>query len=496
MLNLISKKGGNLVSIQAKVAMKAEKPQSLKTIRGPLISIIIGMFMVMLDSTAINIAIPILSNEFNSSLSVIQWSVTGYILAEAAIIPIAGWLSDKFGANRIFVISIGLFTFSSILCVFATNAGQFVAFRIMQGLGGGLVMPLSMAMIYRLSPPGKVGAVMGMIGVPSLLAPALGPIVAGWLVNFASWHYIFIINIPVGLIGVILCLKSLPSFERQATAPLDILGILFGPLAFAALVYGVTQGGDSGWDSTNTIIGLAVGVLALLIFIIAELRQQHPLIELRVFRSRVFTISIIVVWISGIAYYGTLFINPVFLQEVKGHNAFEAGMLMLPQAIASAVFMPIGGRLFDRFGIKPLVVTGMAFIGISAFLLSLISAKDGVGMLILPLVLLGAGIALQGMSLNAYIMQAAPQHLIGRVSSLSGASQQVMASFGIAGLATILTGKLKDHPDSGVQTPNEIWSQAFSETFLVVMAVTIVGIILGFVIDNHKTDEKQNNNET
>jgi len=175
-----------------------EAPQSIKDILVPLIAIIIGLFMVILDGTAMNVALPGLVLEFDSTLGLLQWTVTGYALAQAAVIPLAGWLSDRFGAKRIFLISVALFTVGSLLCALATSPIQLIIYRVLQGMGGGMVMPIAMAFTYRLSPPGKVGAVMGMMGIPILLAPALGPIIAGALVDFATWQWIFIINLPIG----------------------------------------------------------------------------------------------------------------------------------------------------------------------------------------------------------------------------------------------------------------------------------------------------------
>ncbi|MBW7454154.1 MDR family MFS transporter [Paenibacillus sepulcri] len=465
---------------------------TVKAIIGPLVAIIVGMFMVLLNMTALNVAVPNLVETFNSSLPVVQWSITGYILAEAAIIPLAGWLSDRFGAKRMFLIAIVMFSITSILCVFAVNVEQFILFRVLQGLGGGIVMPIGMTMIFRISPPDKVGTVMAMMGVPVLIAPAIGPVLGGWLVEYASWQFIFWVNVPVGVLGIWIGLRYLPNLVQQVAPRLDILGMIFGPLAFAALVYGVNQGGDSGWTSYQTITGLSIGTAALLIFIMVELRLKEPLLELRVFRTYAFTSAIILLWITSIAFYGILFLNPVFLQQVKGYSAFDTGLLLLPQALVSVVFIQAGGRLFDRFGVKPLVIIGMAILSLGAYLLSNLSAEGNEWQMIVPLLLSGAGQALFGMSLNAYIMKVAPQELISRVTSLTSASQQVMGSFGIAGFATLLSSKLSENTGSGSLTQVSSISDAFSTTYIVVMVVTILGIILGFMMRKPEAKLPQN----
>ncbi|WP_100489070.1 MDR family MFS transporter [Sporolactobacillus pectinivorans] len=466
---------------------------SLRKLIAPLLAIIVGMFMVILDGTAMNVALPGLVTDFHSKISVVQWAVTGYALAQAAVIPLAGWLSDRFGAKRVFLFSVMMFTIGSGLCALAAGIDQLIFFRIIQGLGGGMVAPIAMAFTYRLSPPEKVGAVMGMIGIPMLLAPALGPVLSGWLVDYASWHWIFLINLPIGVIAILVGIRTLPNLARQSVPALDFLGILLAPIAFASITYGVSEGGTS-WTSFKTLAGLIVGAAALILFVINELRQKkQPLLELRVFRSGDFTRGIIVQWITQIALFGTMFLIPLFLQQGKGFSAFHSGLTTLPQAIAAGIFMPVGGRLYDRFGARPVVATGLVFVTSSAFLLSGISAQDGAEKLILPLALLGAGMGLSMMPLNTHIIQSAPRNIVSRVTSLTNSAQQVMMSFAVAGLSTILSDRLKEHMQNGSK-PLQALSSSFGDTFFVLMGIAIIGMILSLLLKRPKkvkeTDEK------
>ncbi|MCL1631668.1 DHA2 family efflux MFS transporter permease subunit [Sporolactobacillus sp. CPB3-1] len=468
------------------MALKSEfdgRPAQAATIReiiAPLLAIIVGMFMVILDGTAMNVALPGLVKDFDSTLSVVQWAVTGYALAQAAVIPLAGWLSDRFGAKRVFLFSVIMFTVGSGLCALATGIDQLIMFRIIQGLGGGMVAPIAMAFVYRLSPRDKVGAVMGMIGIPMLLAPALGPVLSGWLVQYASWHWIFLINLPVGVLAILIGTRTLPNLARQSVPALDMLGMILAPIAFAALVYGVSEGGSS-WTSVKTITGLTIGGVMLIIFIITELRRRQPLLELRVFRSADFSRGIAVQWVTQIALFGTMFLIPLFLQQGKGFTPFESGLSVLPQAIAAGIFMPIGGRLFDRFGARPIVITGLIFITSAAYLLSGISASDGSRALILPLALLGAGMGLSMMPLNTHIIQSAPEDIVSRVTSLTNAFQQVMMSFAVAGLSTVLSSRMETHLKDGFQ-PLHALSSSFGDTFSVLVGIAVIGMILSFML--------------
>ncbi|RED64643.1 MDR family MFS transporter [Cohnella lupini] len=480
------------------IPASAEAPFSMRSILGPLIAIVVGIFMVILDGTAVNVALPKLQEEFELlNLSLVQWTVIGYALAQAAVIPLAGWLSDRFGAKKVFLISVGLFTIGSGLCALANSVEMLITFRIIQGLGGGVVLPIAMAFIYRLSPPGKVGAVMGMLGIPILLGPALGPVVAGWFVEYHSWQWIFLINLPIGVIGIILGIRSLPNIQRQSVASLDLLGMILGPLAFAALVFGVSSGGidpitgESTWMDADTLIGSGVGIVALVLFIIVELNRKNPLLELRVFRSGNFTKGIIVQWISQIAMFGTMFLVPLFLQQAHGYSPLETGLIMLPQAVASGLFMPIGGKLSDRFGARPLVIGGMALTVIATLLLSNISGDSGVSAVMLPLALLGAGMGLFMMPLNNHLIQSAPQNLVGRVTSLTNAAQQVMMSFAVAILMTISSTKMQDLMiESGKQQPDvHLFASSFGYTFLILLGIALLGGILGFLLQKPKRQE-------
>lgn len=483
----------------SKKAAPAGDPMSIRNIIAPLIAIIVGMFMVILDGTAMNVAMPGLMADFQSPMSLVQWTITGYALAQAAVIPLAGWMSDRFGAKQIFLFSIIMFTIGSGLCALATTAEQLIVFRIIQGLGGGMVAPIAMAFTFRLSPPGKQGAVMGMIGIPMLLAPALGPVVAGWLVDYVSWHWIFIINLPIGVVAVIVGLRTLPNVERKRVPALDFLGILFAPLAFAMLAYGVSSAGGgeggagSGWTSPAALTGMIVGGIALIIFIIVELSRKEPLLELRVFKSSNFTRGIVLQWIVQIALFGTLFLVPIFLQIAKNYSAFETGLILLPQAIAAGIFMPIGGKLFDRFGARPVVITGLAIVTLAGFILSQISADTTILTLMIPLSMLGAGMGLSMMPLNTHIMQSAPKELVSRVTSLTAAAQQVMTSFAIAGLSTILASRI-EHYSTTNPGPNVIYS-SYGDTFFILASVSIAGAIVALLLRRPKQEQSTNPDE-
>ncbi len=457
-----------------------ETPFNIKTIIGPVMAVIIGMIMVILDSTVVNVAMPGIVEYFKSDLDTMQWTITGYTLALSAVIPLAGWMSDRFGAKRIFLITILFFTIGSVLCSVAQSPEQLIIYRIIQGLGGGMVAPIGMAIIFRLAPPEKMGSIMGMLGIPMLLAPALGPVISGWFVEFSTWHWIFLINLPIGIIGLIVGMKYLPNFETKTVPSLDKFGIILAPIAFSMLAYGVSQS-SSSWTSTETLTGLIVGGVALLLFIVVELRQKQPLLELRVFKSSDFTRSIIITWIMQIALFGSFLIVPLYLQTVKGYGAFETGLIMLPQAVASALMMPIGGKLYDKVGARPLALVGLSVITGALYLFSTITLESTNVFIILTLAMMGAGMGISMMAINTHVLQSAPRHLVSRVTSLTSAAQQVMVSFAVAGMAGFLTSSTKDYM-AEIANPLEAMISAYGDTFLLAAGIALAGAILSIIL--------------
>jgi EmrB/QacA subfamily drug resistance transporter len=466
--------------------------QSTRSILAPLIAIILGTFMVILDNTVVNVALPQLGRVFNTDLTLLQWVITAYFLAQAAVIPLAGWLSDRFGAKRIYLISIVLFTAGSALCGMATTGEMLVATRVIQGLGGGMLMPIGMAVVYRLTPPERRGQVMAMFGLPLMVAPALGPVLGGYLVEFASWRWIFLLNVPIGVLAMIVGLRALPDLPAgRAAGALDTLGIVLGPLAFASLSFGISESTNSGWTGAPTVIGVAVGLTALGLFIWRELSFAHPLLELRVFRSRDFTLAIVTQWAAFGAMFGSFFLVPMFLQQVRGYGSFETGLITLPQALASAALMQVGGRLFDRVGARPPVLVGLATVGLSMWLMTRITGTTTLFEMILPLMLMGAGMGLMMMSLNTHMLNSAPRELTSRVTALSQALQNVVSSLAIATFATVLQARMlvrtaETMPAGGGQpAPQalvEASASAFGDVYVTALGVVAVAWLLAWTL--------------
>ncbi|WNR44069.1 MDR family MFS transporter [Paenibacillus roseipurpureus] len=464
---------------------------SMKAIMPPLAAIIVAMIMVILDSTVVNNAIPKLVEYFHTDLKTIQWTVTGYTLALSAVIPLAGWMTDKFGSKQIFMITIALFTIGSVLCGIAQSPEQLILFRVIQGLGGGMVGPIGMTMVFKLAPAERRGSIMGMLGIPMLMAPAFGPVLCGWLVDSVSWHWIFIINLPIGLIALFLGYKFLPKSDRHTAPHLDLIGMFLAPIAFSMLAYGVTEGGTS-WSQTSTITGLTIGGIALIIFIFVELTQKQPLLELKAFKSSDFTRSIILTWIVQLALFGAMLIIPLYLQGVMHYTALETGWILMPYALCAGIGMPISGRLFDKIGARPLAFAGLTVVSIILFILSGISVDTPLWVIILCISIMGLSMGFSMMPLNTHVLNSAPRHLMSRVTPLTTAAAQVVVSFAVAGLTGYLTSQITSHTASAGADANPLIAvvAGYGDTFFLSACLTTVGVALTLLLRKPKHQEE------
>ncbi len=471
-------------------AAAEEAPFSMKAIMGPMMAIVVGMIMVILDSTVMNIALPTLMSDFDSTVNTMQWSITAYTLALSAVIPLAGWLTDRFGAKQIFLITIFLFTAGSLLCSFATTPEQLIIYRIIQGVGGGMVQPIGMAIIFKLAPPNKQGAVMGMLGIPMMLGPALGPVLGGYLLEYATWHWIFLINLPIGIIAIMVGLRFLPKVERKTVPALDFWGMLLAPIAFATLSYAVSEGGKD-WGSTSTLVSLGIGIAALLLFILVELRHKQPLLELRVFGSSDFTIGMFASWLMTMALFGSFLFVPMYMQQVFHYEPLKTGFMILPQVAMTGLFMPIGGKLFDKFGARVVSMVGIGFVAAGLFYMSQIAADSGAGYVITATMMMGVGMGLSMMPVNTHILKVAPRKLVGRVTPLVSAAQQVIVSFAIAGLASYMANRVESHMTVTKGDAAAALVSAFGDTFLVAGCIAVAGALLAILLRRPKDAEAE-----
>src|SRR4051812_21105392 len=328
--------------------------------------VVLGAVMSILDTTVVNVAINTLAREFKTSLATIQWVATGYTLALATVIPLTGWAADRFGTKRLYLTSITLFVTGSILSGLAWSDVSLIFFRVLQGLGGGMLMPAGMTILTRAAGPQRVGRVMAIIGVPMMLGPILGPILGGWLVDSASWRWIFFINVPIGAAALIMSLRVLPRDVPEPSQRLDWVGFALLSPGLALLIYGLAKSTSTGgFGSTQVIVPAVVGLIALALFVVHALRTENALIDLRLFKNRTFAASEVTLILVIVAVFGGMLLLPLYLQVVRGESPLSTGLLLAPQGVGAMIAMPIAGRLTDRTGVGRIVPFGLVLVGIS-----------------------------------------------------------------------------------------------------------------------------------
>jgi EmrB/QacA subfamily drug resistance transporter len=396
--------------------------------------------MAVLDTTIVNVALDALSRDLHSSLTSIQWVSTGYLLSLAAVIPLSGWLTERFGSKRTWIVSIGLFALGSGLCALATSAGELITFRILQGLGGGMLMPVGFTLIAQAAGPQRVGRALGIVGVPILLGPIFGPIIGGLIVDNTAWQWIFVVNLPIAVVAIVVAARVLkPDAGRADPGKFDWLGAALLCPGLAGVVFGLSETESNGGIGHPLALGPIIAGLALVgLFAWHSLRIERPLLDLRLFRSPGFRAAAGTTFLLGAALFGTLLILPLYYQVDRGESALNAGLLLAPQGIGAALMLPISGRLTDRIGGGPVVVVGCSVLAIATLPFAFVTAHTPYSLLAAVLFIrgIGLGASIQPSAAAAYQLLRSAQ--VPRATALLNALRQIGGSIGTTILAVVL----------------------------------------------------------
>ncbi|MEA2615551.1 MAG: hypothetical protein QOE72_1334 [Chloroflexota bacterium] len=405
----------------------------------PLSVVMIGSFMAVLDTSIVNVAIPTIQAELGASFDQAEWIATGYTLALGVVVPVSGWLGDRYGLDRVQNVALLLFVAGSALCGLSVSVNEMIVFRILQAVGGGLLPAVSQAMVYRLVPRERIGTAMGVYGLGVIFAPAIGPTLGGWLVEYVNWRLIYYINVPIGLAGALFSYMVLPRFPSAPGRRLDVAGWASIGVGLFALLLGLSEGERWHWDSYGVRLLLVLGVLSLALFVVIELSTDEPLLDLRVFRSRTYTVAAILVALLSNGLFAALFFIPLFLQQGQGLGAFETGLTMLPPALVTVVMMPLSGWLYDRIGARWPAAVGTLLLATSTYLMHGISVSTSRGQFMLWLAIRNLGMGMAFMPIVTVSLSAVPAHLVSRASAINNIVQRVASAFGLAILGAVLT---------------------------------------------------------
>jgi EmrB/QacA subfamily drug resistance transporter len=428
--------------------------------------VVLGAIMSILDITVVSVAQPTFQTEFDASPAEAAWTMTGYTLALATVIPLSGWAADRFGTKRLYMLAVLLFSAGSALCALATSIEMLTAFRVLQGLGGGMLMPVGMTIMTRAAGPERVGRVMAVLGIPMLLGPIFGPILGGWLIDAASWHWIFLINIPIGIIALVYASRVLPQDHASRSESFDWLGMLLLSPGLALFLFGVSSiPGEGTVAAARVLVPAAIGLVLIVAFVFRELsaKRDHPLVDLHLFANPRLTVAVVAMALFAIAFFGASLLFPQYFLLVRGEDTLSAGLLLAPQGIGAMLTMPVAGTLTDRIGPGKIVLTGVTVITIGMLGFTQVGVDAGqvtVGasgvtiddpsylFLLGSLFVMGLGMGATMMPIMSSALATLKDHQIARGSTLMNITQQVAASIGTALFSVLLTNGFNGSPQA------------------------------------------------
>lgn len=429
-----------------------------------LANVMIGTFMAVLDATIVNVGLPKIMASFGVGIDKIEWVLTAYMLALAVMLPTAGWLADKFGYKKIYFWGLFLFTFGSFLCGVSSNENMLIFSRIVQGLGGGVVQPLGMAIVTREFPPEKRGIALGFWTVSAAASVSFGPLIGGYLVDNFSWNFIFDVNIPVGIFGLLATFVIQEEYKSKKVRKFDTLGFasitLFFPLLLYALSEGTAQSNSEGWSAPYILACFAISAIALVLFITTELTVKDPLIDLKLLANHNFGIANIVMFLFGVGVFGGIFLLPLYLQNSLGYTALQSGAVFLPVGILQGFVAPMAGILSDKINVKIPIITGLLAFVASFLMFTHLSFLTERHTIMLSLYLRGIGMGLIFAPLSSIAISEIPKYEMAQASSLMNTIRQLGGSLGIAILATLLSTRISYHSQlfgQSIQTDSEMY---------------------------------------
>jgi EmrB/QacA subfamily drug resistance transporter len=414
--------------------------------------VILGTMMSILDTTIVNVALATLGRELHSTVAQIQWVITGYLLSLAAVIPITGWAARRYGAKNVYLLSLVLFTVGSALCGLATSTTELILFRVIQGAGGGMLLPIGQMMMADAAGPQRMGRVMSVVAVPAMLAPILGPAIGGLIIDSSSWRWIFYVNVPIGVIAVIAALRTLPKAERAPAGRLDVVGLALMATGLPLLTYGLAEIGTTGsFTATKVVVPCLAGLGLIAAFAVHALRVPRPLLDVRLYRRRTFSSASLAMFCLSAALFGGMVLLPLYWQGVRHQSVVDTGLLTAPQGLGMALVMPLAGKLTDRLGGGPLALAGAIITTVTTIPFGLIGAHTSIASLSVAMLLRGLGIGLAFIPAMSAAFASLKRSEVADATPQLNVLQRVGGSIGVAVLAVVLQRALVGaHTLSGI----------------------------------------------
>lgn len=449
-----------------------------------VVVLLIGTFCTVLNQTLLATAFPTLMKEFDISASTVQWLTTGFLLVNGIMIPVSAWLINSFSSKKLYISAMTTFLIGTIICFLAQNFSVLLIGRLIQAIGVGLSMPLLQNIMLTIFPPEKRGSAMGMAGIVIGLAPALGPTLSGWIIDHYSWRDLFGMVIPIVVLVLVLALFFMKSVIELTHPKIDTISAILSTIGFGSLLYGFSSVGDKGWLSKEVLGFLIIGIIFIFLFSKRQLKIEHPFLELRVFKSKIFTIAAVLAGVTNMAMIGAEMVLPLYIQNIRGESAFHSGLMLLPGALVMGLMMPITGAIFDKRGARKLAITGMFILTSATLPFAFLTSKTSVIVIVVLYAIRMFGISMVMMPVTTSGMNALPAHLISHGTAVNNTFRQVASSIGTAILISVLTNVTKNNlPTKSIleATPLAYKDQAINATLSGYHAAFLVAVIFGFI---------------
>lgn len=417
--------------------------------------LILGCFLSTLNQTLLNVALSNLMDVFSVSATTVQWLSTGFMLVNGVLVPITAYLMKRFSTRQLFISSMLFLLLGSIFCAVAPNFATLLIGRMIQAIGAGIIMPLLMSIVMVIFPTEKRGSMMGLIGLAIIFAPAIAPTLAGFVIDYYSWRWLFIGIIPFVVFIIFMAMKYLINVSETAKPKLDVLSVILSTIGFGLILYGFSNAGSHGWDDKVVIASILVGIMTTAIFCLRQIKSDDPLLNLSVFNNKLFTLTSIINIIVTMMMYADMILLPIYLQNGRGFTALDAGLLLLPGALVNAFMSPVTGKMYDRFGAKPLFIIGLIFVIPSMWVVTDLTETTTYSFLIIRTIFLRIGLSFITMPLNTASLNALPKTLVTHGTAVNNTLRQIAGAIGSAVVITIFTAQTTNHAKTLLaETPN------------------------------------------
>lgn len=475
--------------------------------KGPILTVLLlGAFVSLLNQTLMNVALPSIMEDLKITESTAQWITTGFMLVNGVLIPITAFLMERFSTRQLFITAISLFAIGTLICGISPDFGTLMAGRVIQAVGAGIIMPLLTTVILAIFPVEKRGGAMGLIGIAMIFAPAVGPTLSGFVVQNYSWRVLFYIILPIALIDIIIAPFFLKNVTKQTFPKIDIIAIILSTLGFGGILYGSSTAGNHGWTSTSVLTTLIIGAVALALFVIRELRSERPMLDFRVFKSGIFSLTTVINIALTVAMFAPMLLIPIYLQNILGVSPMNSGLMLMPGAIVMGIMSPVTGKMFDKIGARPLAVVGLAITVVTTYLFTRLTDDTGYGYLITIYTIRMFGMSMIMMPIMTAGLNELPMRLHAHGTAMVNTVRAVAGAIGTAFLVTVMTTQAKNsikdiivshgfNPQDKqdlLHATNLATVQGINDAFMISTIFAVVALILSFFIKRGRTTQAEN----